>query len=78
MVAPLIATLAGYFIGYTGMDLAIVFILFACPTAIVSYILADTMTQHGELAGNIVIMTTLASSITIPIGLMILTYLNLI
>ncbi|MBU0529348.1 AEC family transporter [bacterium] len=78
IVAPLIATMIGYFIGYTGTNLGIIFILFACPTAIVSFILADTMTPHGEIAGNIVLTTTLASSITIPIGLMILTYLNLI
>ena len=78
IVAPLIATITGYMLGYTGTDLGIIFILFACPTAIVSFILADAMTPHGEIAGNIVLTTTLVSSITIPIGLMILTYLNLL
>lgn len=78
LVSPLIATTIGYLIGYTGTDLGIIFIIFACPTAIVSFIIADAMTPHGEIAGNIVLTTTLASSITIPIGLMILTYLNLI
>ena len=78
IVAPLIATITGYILGYTGTDLGIIFILFACPTAIVSFILADAMTPHGEIAGNIVLTTTLASSITISIGLMVLTYLNLI
>ncbi len=78
LIAPIIATSMGYFVGYTGTDLGIIFILFACPTAIVSYILADAMTPHGEIAGNIVLTTTLASPITISIGLMILTYLNLI
>jgi len=78
IVAPLIATIIGYYFGYSGIDLEIIFILFACPTAIVSFILADAMTPHGEIAGNIVLTTTLASSITIPLGLMILTYLNLI
>ena len=76
--APILATSIGYFIGYTGIDLGIIFILFACPTAIVSFILADVMTPHGEIAGNIVLTTTLVSSITIPIGLMILTYLSLL
>lgn len=78
LIAPIIATSIGYFIGYTGTDLGIVFIIFACPTAIVSFILADAMTPHGEIAGNIVLTTTLASPITISIGLMILTYLNLL
>jgi predicted permease len=78
LVAPIVATIIGVSIGYTGTDLGIIFILFACPTAIVSYILAEAMTTHGEIAGNIVLTTTLASSIIIPIGLMLLTYLNLL
>ena len=78
IIAPIIATLIGYFIGYTGTDLGIIFILFACPTAIVSFILADAMTPHGQIAGNIVLTTTLVSSITISVGLMILNFLSLI
>lgn len=78
IVAPFIATVIGYSIGYIGTDLGIIYIIFACPTAIVSYVLADAMTPHGEIAGNIVLTTTIASSITISIGLMILTYLNLL
>jgi len=77
IIAPIIATILGYYIGYSEMELGIIFILFACPTAIVSFILADAMTSHGEIAGNIVITTTLLSAITIPIGLMILNYFNL-
>jgi predicted permease len=76
LVSPLIATTIGYLIGYTGTDLGIIFIIFACPTAIMSFVLANSMTPHGELAGNIVLTTTIASAITIPLGLMILTYLN--
>jgi len=78
LVSPLIATTIGYLIGYTGIDLGIIYIIFACPTAIMSFVLADSTTPHGELAGNIVLTTTIASVITIPLGLMILTYLNLI
>ena len=78
LVSPLIATTIGYLIGYTGIDLGIIYIIFACPTAIMSFVIADSMTPHGELAGNIVLTTTLVSAITIPLGLMILTYLNLI
>jgi len=78
LVSPLIATSIGYLFGYTSTDLGIIYIIFACPTAIVSFVIADAMTPHGEIAGNIVLTTTLASSITIPIGLMILAYLNLL
>lgn len=76
LISPAIAITIGYLMGYTSNDLGILFIIFACPTAIVSFVLADAMTPHGELAGNIVLTTTLASAITIPLGLMILSYLN--
>jgi predicted permease len=78
VIAPLVVTILGYLLGYSGMDLAIIFIIFACPTAIISYILADAMTPHGEIAGNIVITSTLISAVTIPLGLIILNFLNLI
>ncbi len=78
LISPMLAITVGYFIGYTDIDLGILFIIFACPTAIISFVLADAMTPHGEIAGNIVLTTTLASAITIPLGLMILTYMNLI
>ena len=78
IIAPIIATSIGYFMGYAGFELGIIFILFACPTAIVSFVLADAMTPHGDIAGNIVLTSTLVSSITISIGLMILASLNII
>lgn len=78
LISPMLAITVGYFIGYADIDLGILFIIFACPTAIISFVLADAMTPHGEIAGNIVLTTTLASAITIPLGLMILTSLNLI
>jgi len=78
LISPALAISVGYLVGYTSYDLGILFIIFACPTAIISFVLADAMTPHGEIAGNIVLTTTLASAITIPLGLMILTYLNLL
>lgn len=78
LIAPIVGTLLAIAFGYTNLDLEIVFIIFACPTAIISYILADAMTQHGEIAGNIVITSTLISAVTIPLGLILLNQLQLI
>ena len=78
IIAPVIGTGLGYLWGYVGMDLGIIFIIFACPTAIVSYILAEAMTPHGEIAGNIVITTTLLSALTLSLGLMLLSYLGVL
>lgn len=77
-ISPIIATLVCLLFGYHNIELGVVFVIFACPTAIVSYIMADAMTPHGEIAGNIVLTTTLASSITISGGLLILKYLGLV
>jgi predicted permease len=78
IISPMLAVMFGYLLRYRDTDLGLIFIIFACPTAIMSFILADSMTKHGEIAGNIVIITTLLSAITIPIGLMMLYYINLL
>jgi predicted permease len=78
LISPIIATTAGYFLGYGGADLGVIYIIFSSPTAVVSYIIADSMTPHGKLAGNIVLITTLLSAITIPLGLILLNQLQLI
>src|SRR5690606_14620174 len=41
IVFPGVMTLAAYILGFTGIDLGIIFILFACPTAIASFIMAE-------------------------------------
>lgn len=51
--------------GSTGVALHFPVILMACPTAIVSQIMAREMKGDDQLAGSIVIGTTLASIITI-------------
>lgn len=70
--APLIATLAAYYLGYKGETLAIIFIIFGCPTAVASYVMAGAMGCNNRLAGDIVALTTLGSIITLSAGLFIL------
>ncbi|MBZ0198223.1 MAG: AEC family transporter [Ignavibacteriaceae bacterium] len=69
---PLSATFIAYKLGFIGIDLGILFILFACPTAIASFIMAEAMGSNSKLAANILLITTLSSVITITIGLFIL------
>lgn len=75
---PVSMTYAAYLFGFRSYDLALLFILFACPTAISSFIMAEAMGSNGKLAANILLMTTLASLITITLGLFILKENNLI
>jgi len=51
--------------GFRGSELAVFVSLFATPTAVVSYIMADNMGNDGELAAQIVVLTTVASCLTI-------------
>ena len=78
IVFPVLMIYGAYLFGFRGYDLGILFILFACPTAIASFIMAEAMGSNSKLAANILLMTTLASLVTITIGLFILKEYNLI
>jgi predicted permease len=78
ILIPLFLTLGSYYFGFRGLDLGIMFILFACPTAIVSFIMAEAMGANSKLAGNIVLISTVASVFTIAAGIVILKELALI
>jgi predicted permease len=72
ILIPLGATIAAYNMGFIGDNLGIIFILFGCPTAISSFIMAEAMGVNSKLAGNILLVTTVFSVFTIGIGLFIL------
>jgi predicted permease len=78
MVLPLIITFIAIFLGYRNDDLGIMFIVFACPTAIASFVMADVMGANSKLAGNIIMITTLGSVFTIAIGILLLKSFGLI
>jgi predicted permease len=72
IIIPLAATIAAYNLGFIGDNLGIIFILFGCPTAIASFIMAEAMGVNSKLAGNILLVTTIFSVFTIGFGLFIL------
>ena len=72
IIIPLAAIIAAYNLGFIGDNLGIIFILFGCPTAIASFIMAEAMGVNSKLAGNILLMTTVLSVFTIGFGLFIL------
>ncbi|NQT26012.1 AEC family transporter [candidate division KSB1 bacterium] len=78
ILLPLLGTLGAIWIGMRGQDLAVIFILFAAPTAIASFVMAQTMGANSRLAGNIVIISTFGAVLTITVGLYILKYYQLI
>jgi malonate transporter and related proteins len=77
-ILPLCLTFTAIFFGYRNNDLGIMFIVFACPTAIASFVMADAMGANSKLAGNIIMITTLGSVFTIAIGILFLKSFGLI
>ncbi len=45
------------------------FILFACPSAVVTFSFADAMTANSALAGKIIVMSTIFSLLTLSLGI---------
>ncbi|MBD97902.1 AEC family transporter [Candidatus Marinamargulisbacteria bacterium] len=74
VIAPALAVSIGIAMGLTGMDLGIVFLLMATPTAVASFIVAQTFSTDAKLAGSLVVVTTILSSITLPIGIALLVH----
>lgn len=75
---PLVLTIGALLLGYRNDDLGIMFIVFACPTAIASFVMADVMGANSKLAGNIIMITTLGSVFTISLGILLLKSFNLL
>ena len=66
VVVPAFFIVFTYFaLGFRGVHLGIILIVFGTPTAISSYIMAKNMNSDASLANQIVLMTTLASMFTI-------------
>lgn len=78
ILLPLVLTYGAYLFGFRNDDLGIMFVIFACPTAIVSFIMAEAMGANSKLAGNIVLISTIGSVFTFAVGIILLKSLGLI
>jgi len=78
VIIPIIFTSLAYLLGFRNNDLVILYILFASPTAIVSFIMAEAMGANSKLAGNIILISTIGSVFTFAFGIMILKSFSLI
>jgi predicted permease len=65
IIVPLAAMLVFVPMGFRSVDLSVLLCIFAAPTAVSSYIMAGSMGCDGELSGQIVVMTTAVSSLSI-------------
>ncbi len=65
LVVPLIFVPIAILLGFTGQALTALLIMFASPTAVSSYTMAQNIGANHELAGQIVVFTTVISLFTI-------------
>lgn len=78
LVVPVIFVVLSVLLGYRDKELFALFIMYASPTAVASFSMAESMGGDGELAGQIVVFTTVISLVTCTIGIFIMKVLNLV
>ncbi len=69
LILPAILTLGASMLGFAGQDLVNMFVLFGCPTAAASFVMAKAMGGNAQLAANIILTTTLGSVFTLSGGI---------
>ncbi|MDG1834913.1 MAG: AEC family transporter [Pseudomonadales bacterium] len=69
---PIGVTLAAISMGFEGVMLGALFLMFASPTATASFIMVKSMGGNDALAANLIMVTTLVSIFTCSIGLFLL------
>ncbi len=65
IVLPLLASLAGIALGFKGIELVTLTMLFGSPSAVASFTMAEVMDADCELAGQGILTTTLCSVVTV-------------
>lgn len=72
VVHPIIGVSAAYLCGFRGNELLITFIIFGTPAAVSSYIMAKNMKSDYELAGQILLISTLMCILNIFLGVFLM------
>lgn len=75
---PALAIFAAFVFGFRGPEMGCVFIFFAAPTAVNSFVLASRMGGDGQLASDIVLITTCLSCVTLTAWIFLLKVFYLI
>ncbi|MDV7212843.1 AEC family transporter [Azotobacter beijerinckii] len=73
---PLLSTFGAWLCGFRGADLGVLYLYFASPTAAASFVMAKAVGGNHQLAGGIVVITTLLAAVTTNIGIFVLQWLG--
>lgn len=74
---PAAFTLGAALLGFSHLELGILFLISATPTAAASYVMTRAMGGDSVLAANIIATTTLGSLVTTSLGATLMNYLGL-
>ncbi|MBO5218288.1 MAG: AEC family transporter [Clostridia bacterium] len=77
-ILPAVCCLVAIAMGFRGVELGVIFIQFGSPASVSSYIMAKQMKSDHELAGQIMLISTLMSVFTMFAGTFILRMAGLI
>ncbi len=72
MIAPILSCLIAWFLGVQHDELIILWMFLSSPTAVASFAMALASGSDGQLAANIIALTTVISMITITLGVFVL------
>ena len=67
LLVPIGVTLCAYYLGFEGVELGCIMLMFASPTATASFIMVRSMGGNYALASNIIVISTLCSALSISI-----------
>lgn len=65
-------------LGFSTMEMGVLFLMASAPTATASYIMVHAMGGKGTMAANIVVLSTLLSVVSVSAGIVVLKGLNVI
>ena len=78
IVWPLFAVVVGVIVGFRGVELGTIMILFSAPTAVTSFPMAEQMGADSDLAASLIVFTGILSCLTIFLWLFVLLQCRLI
>lgn len=78
VIMPVIFLIIAFNMGFTGEAFVILYIMYAAPSAVSTYIMAENMNCDSDLAANIIMVTTIISVFTFTLGIYVIKTLEII
>ncbi|MFQ3231033.1 AEC family transporter [Reinekea sp.] len=76
VLIPFSSVVIGHYLGFEGIDLGVMYLMMATPTAAASYMMVRAMGGNANMAASIIAFSTVMSLFTTSIGLVAMKALN--